>query len=742
MSNLKKLTQNNQSFYYLVILVCLWILFFWRYFTTGPNRIVFPDGDFIQQFFIYRSIAFQQFVTGNLPLWTDCFFAGYPFHADPQAQVFYPPTLINYLILKILGYDSFPLTALTTETILHYLGTSIFCYLFLLKESKSRLGAIVGSITFTYGGYLTGYPPLQTAVLETATWLPLMLLFIRNFIDKPSGFTLAAAIVTFSVSFLAGHPQTFLLISYLSFAYFIYRSIHLKHSFMWTVKWVSVLGLLSILIVSVQLLPQLQFLSLSTRSNMPFEALSSGFVPKDIIQFFVTKFNATDLWHPLYVGITGITFVLIALPLRKDHQSRFWLGAGSLALLLSFGKNMAIYQVAYWVLPAFKLFRNQERAAIIVAMAASVLIALSIASITKPLNKNQQTVLKTTIKVVKVLIPMSILLLLFSIVMSQEDPMNWEHVPSRLILLVLGISLAFLTLSISQNKRFFPIVLIAVSIIELFSANFSTNAHKPFAVYPEMSLLKPISIDASNGRWFRTQDDARMQGHWACAYGLKEWGGISPIRLQNWADFDTFVSEHTRFRLMGIDYLISWKMEPVTREDLLVPAIPIYKSEAPLGPATVYKLPWVAQRAWFVESVNTISSTKDVWKHLSDETFNISTLALTTAPSKPIESSEGSINIIVDKPGHIEIEANNTTRSFVVISEAWYPGWTASIDNTKVPTQLVNGYIQGLYLEAPGPHKIILEYNPAILTRAYKISVLGILLTLFLCLWKPTKYND
>ena len=50
-----------------------------------------------------------------------------------------------------------------------------FAYLLALRLSGVRWAAIVGGLCFGFGGYLTGYPVEQLAVLDTAIWLPLML---------------------------------------------------------------------------------------------------------------------------------------------------------------------------------------------------------------------------------------------------------------------------------------------------------------------------------------------------------------------------------------------------------------------------------------------------------------------------------------------------------------------------------------------------------------------------------------
>ena len=734
--------QANKTIMHFCVLLLLWAFFFWRFLVDGPNRVVFPDGDFTQQFFMFRTIAFRQLVSGQMPLWTDCFFGGYPFHADPQAQIFYPPVLLNFGVLRILGYDSFPLLALTTETILHYLAISIFGYLFLKEECGTRIGALSGSIILTYGGYLTGYPPLQTASLETATWMPLILLALRRFVSTGSGRAMASVIFTYSVAFLAGHPQTFLLITYLSIAYFFYRSIVSERTLRWVIFRSSIIFSLLILTVGIQLFPQMQFLALSTRSSLPFDELSSGFATYDIVQFLVTRLVNTDLWQPLYIGIMGLTFALIALPLKRSGPVRFWLGTAIVSLLVSFGSNLAVYQMAYWLLPIFKLFRGQERAAVIIAMASSVLVSIAVSTMTGPLNRKQRTVLFGAFRWVRNLVPVAIILLIVSVAAAQNFPEVWEHLPARLGLLVIGMVLTAFVITIRPIRRVFPVALIFVITTELFSANMSTNAYVPFNPYPELSLIKPLRLDADTGRWFRAQDDARMQGHWACAYGLREWGGISPIRMQTWVDFDELAPEHTRFRMLGIDYLISWKMQPMTREGLLLSATPIYQGMAPSGDAKVYRLPWEAQRAWLAETTYDFISTSDMWKFMQSNDFEPDKVALTLSSKQTISSSGGSVKILSDRPGYIELEVNNEDESLLVFSEAWYPGWTATTNNIKQTTEMVNGYIQGAHLQNPGPQRVVLEYDPLLLRQSLIASIIGLVLTLSLYFWKQSDTND
>ena len=91
---------------------------------------------------------------------------------------------------------------------------------------------------------------------------------------------------------------------------------------------------------------------------------------------------------------------------------------------------------------------------------------------------------------------------------------------------------------------------------------------------------------------------------------------------------------------------------------------------------------------------------------------------------------------------YIELEVNNEDESLLVVSEAWYPGWTAETDNVKVPSKMINGYIQGVHLQNSGPQNVTLEYDPLLLRQGLIASIIGLVLTLSLCFWKQGDKND
>lgn len=690
----------------LFTLVALWLLFFWRYFIPGPLRVTFPAGDFTYQFFVFRDIAYRALAAGHLPLWSDCFFAGYPFHADPQSQLFYPPLWISFGLLKLMGWGNFPLFALTLEVTLHYLLVSLFTFYFLRAEIRAKhspstpqssaessermlrpydWAALLGAITFTYGGYLTGYPPLQTAILETVTWLPLILLILRRLAELPREaannqfannqirlITLSSLIL--ALAFFAGHPQTFLFVVYLSAAYFIYRAAVNARPWRWTLtRLAAIFGLLFGLSL-VQLLPQAQYLSLSTRASLTFEELSSGFPPGIVKQFLLTD----PVWSPLYVGILPLALALAAVAAVRKSSTLFWLGVALVSLVLSFGGNTPLYTLAYYLLPGYRLFRGQERLALLVSFSMAVLAAYGLAAIIARWSSKGE---------------------------------GW------------GVKAASL-------------LVVGLTVLNLYLTRTSTNLVAPFDPYPYNPILDPIHADPEP--FFRVQDDARMQGHFACGYGFKEWGGISPIRPAAWAAFDEHAPESLRWKVIGMKYLITWKNGALTRENELPPAIQVAEGSAPEGGAKVYMMYELPHRAWLVYQTQT---TDDAFAALRAPGLDPFATAVIHSPSSVVFDGgegrgEGVVTVTEDYPGHLSLTVTANSSALLVISEAYYPGWAANVNGQPVSVIEADAFLQAVPVPA-GDSTVELNYRPITLLVGALVSLLSLATCITLITFRP-----
>ena len=219
---------HNTDFRAIITLLLLWLLFFWRLFTPiVSDQASLATGDFSGQFVAFGGYQYQRMSQGQIPLWNPYNNGGLPFIADTQAAVFYPPRWLTIGLSSLSGGWSY--NALQLEMTFHVLLYTLFMYVFVrrltLGDARSPLAGLAAAIIIGYGGYTTGYPPLQLAVLEAAVWLPLTALGI---LEATRGRQLAARFIllagfSLGMSWLAGHPQTSWFLTYVAVAYLACR---------------------------------------------------------------------------------------------------------------------------------------------------------------------------------------------------------------------------------------------------------------------------------------------------------------------------------------------------------------------------------------------------------------------------------------------------------------------------------------------------------------------------------------
>ena len=201
-----------------LLLVFLVLVFFWRILTPDlSDRRSFPPGDFIVTFYAMERVKAEMLLQGEPPLWNPYANSGHPLLADPQTALYYPPSLLTVLLSARDGLSVF---ALQLEAVFHFCLAALFTFAFARRVLGHRGGALMAAIGFTFGGYLTGYPPLQLAILRTVVWLPLILLGLEAGAshlvsgNRRAWAAFAGAGLVFGLSVLAGHAQSAMYVLY------------------------------------------------------------------------------------------------------------------------------------------------------------------------------------------------------------------------------------------------------------------------------------------------------------------------------------------------------------------------------------------------------------------------------------------------------------------------------------------------------------------------------------------------
>lgn len=684
----------------LAVLLGLWALFFWR-LAAPADRLMYLPGDFTETFWQFRALNYRAWAQGGLALWAECLYAGYPLHADPQAQMFYPPAWVTALMLRLQGWGHFPLEALTAEVSLHYLWVSLTLFALLRTWQVRHSAALVGAVTFTYGGYLTGYPPLQTAVLMTNAWLPLAVLGAHRWAVTGQARAGAFTALMLALAFLAGHPQTFVFVALLTVSYWTWAC--------WQTRWPArrwFLALLALLLGvsalgAVQLLPSAQFIALSTRASVSFAQASAGFPFVDVAQFILP--GMVSYWSPLYVGVLPLTLAVFAL--RGARADRwFWGGVAALAGLAAFGTAGVVYDVAYWSVPGLSLFRGAERLAGLVSFALSVLSAFGAHDALGALSRADRRAWHMLGRGVWTLagglgaLTLVVALAGAANLIPLGDPAQRLARAGVMFTLLGGVWLARGRWRRAGRRHVWPALLVALTALDLFGVARWVNLQPATQPFPPTPLVEAFTAERG---FFRVQDDAQLPGHAGCAYGYRAIEGVTPYKLANYQRLMTHESELDRWRWLGVGYVVSWRQTLYDAHGAMV-AEPVARLDTPDSKGnypTTHRLLEAPRRAWLN--------------------------APTAVP----------VTVLADQPGWVEMHVTAPGADMLTVNSFYFPGWQATVNNQPAPVT-TTGYFLEVAVPA-GESRITLRYAPPLLGVGGGLSALAGLACLALMLWRP-----
>lgn len=101
--------------------------------------------------------------------------------------------------------------------------------------------------------------------------------------------------------------------------------------------------------------------------------------------------------------------------------------------------------------------------------------------------------------------------------------------------------------------------------------------------------------------------------------------------------------------------------------------------------------------------------------------------AITLAPA----SSPDEVKTLKYEPNAFELSTQSSTASLLVLSETYYPGWKAWLDDRPARIYPADIALRGILLPA-GAHRIRMEFQPVILRIGLAISAATAIFLLFL----------
>lgn len=708
---------HNIDFRAVAALVLLWLLFFWRLFTPiASDQASLAKGDFSGQFVAFGAYQYQRLTQGEIPLWNPYNNGGLPFIADTQAAVFYPPRWLTIGLSSFSGGWSY--NSLQLEMTLHVLLYTLMMYLYVrrltLADPLSPLAAFSAAVIIGYGGYTSGYPLLQLAVLEAAVWLPLAALgvFEGTRAGRMAPPFVALAGFALGLSWLAGHPQTSWFLTYVVAAYFAYRCYTARVGWRPFLAGLALMSAVAFGVTAVTLLPGLEYLLLTAREELGFAAKGNGFPIRDIAQFLFP--GSVSQWSPLFVGLPALFFAAVAV-FRNRGDSRFWLIAALVGLLHSLGENSAFYALTYNFVPGLRFFRGQERAAFVVANSLAILAGLGIAAATTWPNHLYRKRALRLWAAFTALVSGTAILALFLWTAAADTWGELFSIAMRSALICVAALLLLRRLLAEPGRLTWQLALIALVAFELFSVSMDHPAvYDSLPQDLQLSMARPRLIqrvlDDGGDQPFRVDGFIGLEANHASIYGLMDMRGISPLFLKGPYHIihRNYVDNPLAWELFAVKYVFS------RQETLSVPTQVIDAEAEHDGVVYLHRLNDPRPFARLYYAADVVDSDQWARELMDDPRFDEREKLVAHQPLNlplPGQASGGDVRVVSFAPEEIVLEIETPENALLSLSLPDHPGWAAEIDGAPVRT--LRAYAGLSAIEAPaGQYLLTLRFSP------------------------------
>jgi len=654
----------------------------------------------------------DQLSANHFALWNPYTYCGYPIYANIQACFFHPLVFASALISSRLSLSDWPSSLpilLEWAVVLQvWIGGVAAYYLFREFDLRSA-AAWTGAVMFETGSYFASRAEHIDSMMAAA-WMPLAWLAVWKLRHKPRVDWLAALAFALGMSVWGGFPQATVAVfgSTLVFAALL-AALRLARAKV--IAWTCCGCVLGVLLAAVPFIPTTQLTELSvakyrldwlgTGGGLYWQSLVSLIAPNHYNIFDISRFTGpgdpTFLY--LYSSIGGLLLAIFALLLAVvTRRNRITL---LFALLLAFGMfwmlgdKTIVWRIFFPLLPEqVRIGIHPEYTYCIFSLAIAGLAAMGLDSIR--ISDLARWAIGAIIAVDLFLV-------------GSGRPMNNS--------------------SIQQDPG-------------VTRDTFDGNAHCLDEIRRYVNeRVPPWRID--------TVDSSMEWTYGAPILQVPSASGISPLALENTIQLRLFLHDGNRWGwyyplekldspvldLMNVRYVLT-RAADIPR----FAALTKFRHVASLPGTEVFENTAVLPRFYFVRRARQVASLAEAHELIEQHRIDLHETAITEQPidlpSADDSGSAGDVKVVKYEPSRIELSLEASRASLLVLSETYYPGWKAWIDEQPTAIHSVDIALRGVVVPA-GAHQLRMEFRPAILPVSLGISLAtAILLAIFALMYR------
>ncbi|HTB80954.1 MAG TPA: hypothetical protein VK717_08715 [Opitutaceae bacterium] len=668
----------------------------------------------------YKFYLRESVRSGEWPLWNPYVSLGRPFLADIEASVFYPPNWIFIALPEI--------PALFLFLTFHFWLAGFFFIKLARHWAAPREAAITLSFAYLMSGPLLGH--LQGGLLDyfcgLAYW-PLLFYFTERLREKISLRHWLMLVLAATGSFLSGHLQCFWL-SAVAFGFYLLGS-HLGRpwgrNILCGLQCIGALAgayVFTLIICAAQLLPLLDLALQGNRTAPSLSFSASGAIDwGTLTSLFVSQPNRSTLtwWDSnLHVGV--ICTLLGALGLMQWREARvrgLWL-MGGMGSMLALGGHTPLFAAMFHLLPGMSAFRMASRYAAFLSWAFLLAGVIAWA--------------KGKFSLGKTLLALAILVAGTMYVVWTSDRF-WHSALASAALLV-GLTLLTLWTAhrdrggILAKSRLIWLVLIWAGSVaaaahmwayyqhyggktheaEVASLLHKRNLYPPNGVPPRL-FLPPYLVKANSGM----------------KYGFSSVAGnLALTSMRVWTYLHIGTGLPVGFFQNTYLPLNAYQAGPFP-----FPGMNIIVG-ARKGDRNLSTNPQPGERAYLVYAWEQVPDWFTAIQRMVRDHVDPTKIALLEAPSAgppsvPANPGHGHAVIESFHLNSIALSVESSAPALLVVAEAWYPGWRATVNGLPVEVLPANVWMRAVRVPA-GVSQVELHYVEPSLALGGTISLLAL----------------
>lgn len=633
--------------------------------------------------------------------------------------------------------------------------------------SIKPMAAFAGAVAFEFSDlFIVHFGNLN--MIAVAAWLPLIFLLFHHSLARSSYGLAAAGGVVLAIATLAGHIQItlFILLTlglytlwHLGLTIFEFRFT----SGIWRFRFSALRPIISLLVTllvtigltALLLLPAYQMSRYTPRAELPYaEAVRYSLHPAQMIGLLIPNYFGRDPalhWGPWdrvetgYIGIITLLLAVIGAWLYAGRIKGFFVGLAIVSLLLAMGGYTLLHGWLYILIPGFNQLRAPARFILLLDFSLAALAAFGLNRLLHPPDDETRVRLQKLLNLMTWslggLIIVAVPLSYFALLVTQDrNPAIFNRaigavsgVATFAIFTVAALIILHLINRHWLREDWAGAAVAGLVILDLFTlgANVDVGHNNPVAGFEHPAALAFLATDTDLYRTEVTTDVWHLwQPDTALLYGYQDvWGLYNPLTL---ADTTLYWSgapprSSGRYNFLGIKYIIASKagapadghIVPVFDGD---PDINIYLNQAALP------------RALFVGESLIVPNHDAAWEAVRSENFDPATTVVLEDGQTLNDTPNSELSILQYDLHTVTLAVDTDRPGYLVLSDAYYPGWKATVDSQPVSIQRANYAFRAVYVPA-GQHTVQFVFDPLIWKVGLGVSDVTLLILISWAGW-------